>query len=123
VESSYDPYGNPTGTAAPPPGTRYALNRVPSGHRRQLEDQMAGGSPRRGGGASELRQYASDVFEALDNDRSGALEIGEFRQAMRTMGFEGDESDITAVFYAVSDGIGRVPKKEFINHWVANHSH
>jgi Ca2+-binding EF-hand superfamily protein len=57
-----------------------------------------------------------------DTDRSGAIDMNEFANALTYLGLSISRDDAAAIFCVIdTDGNGTVSMSEFIEHYIANY--
>ncbi|GER49054.1 centrin2 [Striga asiatica] len=62
----------------------------------------------------QKRKEIKDAFEQFDTDRSGTIDANELNEAMRVLGFESSEEEITRIIAEVDkDGSGTIDFDEF----------
>jgi hypothetical protein len=77
---------------------------------------------RPGAPVAEKRDAAQRAFHMYDTDRSGAIDMNEFANALTYLGLSISRDDAAAIFCVIdTDGNGTVSMSEFIEHYIANY--
>lgn len=106
---------------APPPPPSYGAPPPPPGGGAP-PPPPGGGAPPPPPPSGSKKEQARQAFQQFDTDRSGFIDMNEFSQAMRMLGFNGTQDDIACIFCVVDlDGDGQIRENEFVEHWELNH--
>ncbi len=77
---------------------------------------------RPGASIAEKREAAQRAFHMYDTDRSGAIDVNEFANALNYLGLGISLDDAAAIVCVIdTDGNGTVSMNEFIEHYIANY--